>query len=145
MPTSTVCVDASLVVRLLLDPQDEAVTSLWRSWFERGQGVQLVAPALITYEVTTALYQQQRQQRVSADGVESLLVAMIALPIRTVTDTEINVAAYRLATRFGLPATYDAHYLATAEKFDAEFWTADRKLATAVQNELPWVKMIESV
>jgi predicted nucleic acid-binding protein len=32
-----------------------------------------------------------------------------------------------------------------AEAFDAVLWTADRKLVKAVGDELPWVKLIESV
>ena len=35
-----------------------------------------------------------------------------------------------------------AHYLALAKRFDAEFWTADRRLVRAVQDELSWVHLV---
>jgi predicted nucleic acid-binding protein len=48
-----------------------------------------------------------------------------------------------LAERFSLPAAYDAHYLALADWLGGEFWTADRKLVRAVEDELPWVRVVE--
>jgi len=47
-----------------------------------------------------------------------------------------------LAARFSLPAIYDAHYLALAERLGSEFWTADRRLGQAAQMEKE-VKMAE--
>lgn len=38
----------------------------------------------------------------------------------------------QLARQFNLPAAYDAHYLALAERLEAELWTLDRKLFNAV-------------
>jgi predicted nucleic acid-binding protein len=48
-----------------------------------------------------------------------------------------------LADRFALPAAYDAHYLALADWLGGEFWTADRRLAKAVGEALPWVRLVE--
>jgi predicted nucleic acid-binding protein len=50
--------------------------------------------------------------------------------------------AMDLAERFSLPAVYDAHYLALAERLGGEFWTADRRLVEAVQGALPWVRLV---
>jgi hypothetical protein len=41
-----------------------------------------------------------------------------------------------------LPAAYDAHYLALAERVGAEFWTTDRRLANKVREALPWVHLL---
>jgi hypothetical protein len=35
--------------------------------------------------------------------------------------------------QFSLPATYDAHYLALAERENCEFWTADTRLFNAIK------------
>ena len=51
--------------------------------------------------------------------------------------------ALDLAERFSLPAAYDAHYLALADWLGGEFWTADRRLARAVHDELPWVRVVD--
>ena len=47
-----------------------------------------------------------------------------------------------LADAFGLPAAYDAHYLALAEHFECELWTADRRLLRAVGSGPPFVRPI---
>lgn len=51
--------------------------------------------------------------------------------------------ALSLATRFTLPATYDAHYLALAEELGCEFWTADKRLAGATDGAFPLLRLIE--
>jgi len=48
-----------------------------------------------------------------------------------------------LAEAHGLPATYDAHYLALAERLEAELWTADRRLYAAVQAAMPQVNLVK--
>ncbi len=58
-------------------------------------------------------------------------------------EMELHQQALLLAQRFSLSATYDAHYLALAEKMNAEFWSADRRLIQRVQSALPWVNLLE--
>lgn len=60
--------------------------------------------------------------------------------IATYEDADLRRRALKLAEALSLPATYDAHYLALAERLGAEFWTADRCLAQAAQKALPWVR-----
>jgi len=50
--------------------------------------------------------------------------------------------ALQLAEALSLPAAYDAHYLALAERVGAEFWTTDRRLANKVREALPWVHLL---
>ena len=47
--------------------------------------------------------------------------------------------ALELAYRFGLPATYDANFLALAEREECELWTADMRLWNSVKGKLLWV------
>lgn len=103
-----------------------------------------MAPALLYYDVTNAVYQQHRQKRIDTATVVTVMTAVLALPIHAYSDKEIHPAAHRLAARFTLPATYDAHYLATAEMFSADLWTADRKLSRAVRDELPGSGWLET-
>ena len=49
----------------------------------------------------------------------------------------------RMACESGLPAIYDAHYLALAHRLNAEFWTADRRLFQAVQGRIPKIHLLE--
>ena len=47
-----------------------------------------------------------------------------------------------LASQFKLPARYDAHYLALAEREQCEFWTADERLYNSVKDQLSWVRFM---
>ena len=139
MASNWINVDASLVVRLLVDTEDDRLPAQWREWHEAGR--LFAAPSLLFYEVTNTLYQYQRHGYLSAETGREALSAALGLPIQTHYDTDLHDLSYQFAGRFGLSATYDAHYLALAEHLGGEFWTADRRLVRAVQAELAWVNL----
>jgi predicted nucleic acid-binding protein len=141
MPNSWICVDANLVTRLVLAPDDQPVQQLWQQW--QLDKRQLAAPTLLRYEVTNALYHYQKQGLLSEEIVRIGLNAALTLPIQLHGETDLYRRALALAERFALPAAYDAHYLAVAEQLDAELWTADRRLARAVESALSWVHLVE--
>ena len=141
MPSSWLCVDANLVIRLVASPTDEAVHRAWEQWDAAGRP--LAAPTLLHYEVTNALYRYQKLGWISAPAVALALRAALALPVRLYGEADLHARALDIAARFSLPAAYDAHYLALAERLDGEFWTADQSLARAVQPTLPWVHLID--
>lgn len=141
MPTPRICcVDASIIVRLLIDRADRPVQTLWLSWQE--EAVMITAPALLLYEVTNALYQQQRQGVFSEQAVELMIATARLLPIRLVADSGLHREAHRIASDLGLPATYDAHYLATAVRDGAMLWTSDKKLVTSIGGKLGRVRYV---
>ena len=139
MPNSLICVDASLVVRLVMDTEDDRLPGQWNEWTEAGK--QIAAPTLLYYEVTDALYQYQKHQFLTSEVVEQALAASLSLPIHLHGDPALHQLARKFAQRFSLQATYDAHYLALAEHLGAEFWSADRRLARKVQSQLDWVHL----
>ncbi len=139
--TSPLCVDASLVVRLLVHtPESERVQGLWEDW--RSADRPLIAPSLLPYEVANALYRYERAGQLLADEVQQALDTALALPVRLSAEPSLHVEAVLLARRLGLSAAYDAHYLALAERLGAELWTADRKLVRQVSEALPWVHCV---
>jgi len=137
MSNSSLCVDANLVIRLVADPRDETIARLWEQW--DGAKRQLIAPVLLYYEVTNALYRYQKQGLMSGTAVRLALQAALALNIQLYGDASLHQRALELAERLSLPAAYDAHYLALAERLEAELWTVDRRLVQMVQAALPWV------
>lgn len=141
MRNSWLCVDANLVIRLVADPKDESIRRLWEQWDAEKR--QLAAPTLLYYEVTNVLDRYQKQGLMSASAVRLALKAALSLPLRLYGELDLHWQALDLAERFSLPAAYDAHYLALAEWMGGEFWTADRRLAQAVQTALPWVHLVE--
>jgi len=141
MNSLPLCVDANLVIRLVVDPKDAAVRQMWEQWDADRR--QIAAPTLLYYEVSNALYRYQHAEMMSSTAARLALKAALALPIRLYGDRELHRRALDLAERFSLPAAYDAHYLALADWLGGDFWTADRRLGRAVQNDLPWVHVVE--
>jgi predicted nucleic acid-binding protein len=140
MPNSWICVDANLVIRLVVDPSDESIRPLWEEWEAARR--QLAAPSLLYYEVTNALHRYQTLGYMSTLSVQLALEAALALPLHVHREPGLHRRALALAQRLGLPAAYDAHYLAVAEQLGGELWTADRALAQAAQSELDWVHLV---
>lgn len=145
MPASTepwVCVDASVVVPLVTRrPEGSPFAEAWRRLHDRGQ--KPVAPALLLYEVANALHRYAAGGMLLAEEASNALEAVLGLDIELHGDAQLHRRALALAGELGLPAAYDAHYLALAESLGAEFWTADRRLCQAVAARLPWVRLLE--
>jgi predicted nucleic acid-binding protein len=139
MLSSWICVDASLVVRLVSDPNAGTLRQLWDQWIQQGQKV--AAPSLLRYELTNALYRYQRHGMLNSVAVRRSLRAALALPIDLRSDASLHERAMDLAGRFQLPAAYDAHYLALAEQLGAALWTTDQRLVNSVQPALGWVHL----
>lgn len=144
MPSSTprwVCVDASFLVPLVTQPAgDSPWAAKWRAWHR--QETQPIAPTLLFYEVANVLFRMTRHAQLTQDEADEALNAAIGFAIVLVGDADLHQRASKLATRYALPATYDAHYLALAERMQAEFWTGDRRLHQVVSATLPWVHLL---
>jgi predicted nucleic acid-binding protein len=140
--STTFCVDASVILRYVLQPENESIQNLWQSWI--ADEVSLVAPSLLFYEVTNALYQQQRNKVLSPETIWETLELSLDLPITLVNEKNLHLKAREIAMRFNLPATYDAHYLALAEWMEVDLWTADVRLVNALKPfKVKWVKVLE--
>jgi predicted nucleic acid-binding protein len=92
--------------------------------------------------VSNALHRYVVHGALLPEEAAELLSAALGLRITLFGHPALHRRALLLAGQFSLPSAYDAHYLAVAEVFGAEFWTADRRLFQAVGDTLPWVHSI---
>ncbi len=96
----------------------------------RTQGVELLAPGSVHWEVGNAFSALLKRRRVKSAQVQAALAAYAQIPIRFVdvslTDT------LELADRFGLYA-YDAYLLACARRQRAPLLTLDTRLGRAAK------------
>ena len=137
--TDIVVVDASLALKWVLsEAYSNTAIALLQTW--NTDQIEIIAPALFTYEATNILYRQVVTNKLSYEEVKKLL--SIGILLNFVQHREISIRAMELSHRFGLPAAYDAHYLALAEHEKCEYWTADTRLCNAVADKLQWVHQL---
>lgn len=141
MTAGVVCVDANFIVGLVSSaPSKTRFRNLWSQWQE--SEYLIVAPTLIYYEVSNAFHRLAVGGLLLPEQASQFLEDTLSLDITLYGDAELHQHALTLARQLTLPATYDAHYLALAQRLGAEFWTADRRLVQAVQATLPWVNLV---
>ena len=118
------------------DETQEQAQSVLRE-HEAGR-VLLKAPALLTYEVTNAVWQAERRGRISSVQTNEILQA-------AGLDIELFPLEWGeslpLARRFGRSAD-DAAYLTLAERLGETLITGDLRLYNAVHPALGWVGWI---
>ncbi len=136
-----VVVDASLALKWVLDESDSDLADrLLDGWVNEGMDV--IAPALLAYEVANTLHRQVVKGKLTYEEARRALTDLFATGVllKFSLYEDISAQAMEFAHEFGLPATYDAHYLALAHSEDCEFWTADTRLWNTVKGKLSWVR-----
>ncbi len=137
-----VCVDASLVLNLLLpDEADHRLADLWSEWME--SQITPFGPPLIHAEVPSALRRSVYSGRISADAGDSAFQDFGQMGIRISGRTDLHIMAWDIAKTYNQSRIYDAMYLAAAQAEGCELWTMDRRLVNAVN--LPWVRWAGAV
>jgi len=137
-----VVMDASLFLRVLLpDERTPSVSAMWDELL--GADTVVVAPHLFTWECINGILQALRQRRVDVDTAEELLGDLEAAPVEPLAIEHKAAHAWRrFVIPLGMPAVYDAAYLALAAEIGCELWTADRRLYRMVGEALPWVRAV---
>lgn len=144
--SSVVVVDASIALKwVVTEPDSAEAQALLDEWAR--QGMTLLVPTLYTYEVTNILRQRVRRGLMTPDEARAdqskLLSQNVTRDVRDQAQQRVqSERALVLANQHNLPATYDAHYLALAEREGCEYWTADERLWNTVKAQLPWVRWL---
>lgn len=139
--SSAICVDNSVLVRVLTGTARPETIAAWVSWEDSGR--RLVAPSLMHFELCNALHQYTRADQISAEAVGELVADALMMPIEIVDDDRLHREALVAAVRFGIASVYDAHYLALAERLGIDLVTADAALHRRVAVAAPWVRLME--
>lgn len=134
-------VDSNIVVYSLLKKQPNPFLSLIDSWIRAS--VEIVAPSLLRFEVASVIWANEKNGAIPSGGSERLLQFLNQYPIQYSDAAADQTRAIEFARQFSLGKAYDTHFLAVAERLDAHFWTADKRLFNAVHHHLNWVHLIE--
>jgi predicted nucleic acid-binding protein len=136
-------VDSNLAIFTVVDSNlSQLATRVWSHLLSTT--VNIFAPGLWAYETTSVIRKLYSVGKITEEEAQKALIILDQMPIQLISsDLSIRQAALIWATRLGQKAAYDSFYLATAEKIDAEFWTADQALANnARQAGARWVHWI---
>lgn len=135
----TVCVDASLAVRMLSrEPgSDEAA-----AWFAAHIDDDIVAPSFLPAEVASAMRRKALRGEMTPEQAVELLESFAAMGIRLSGGWETINRALVLAEELGQPTVYDAVYLALAEQEGCDLWTADAAFVKAASTKHPNVRLL---
>ena len=140
-PAHRVVVDSSFVIRVLNRHPESRYGSLWREW--EANETQVLAPALLAYEVTNAFWHYENAKELSADAVIDSIDRMNALQLELVSIGEMHTLAITFVRRFWESKAYDSHFLALAHLLGCDLWTCDSKLYNRVSRHLPWVRLVD--
>jgi predicted nucleic acid-binding protein len=122
-----VVVDASLVLRLLIDqPGSTEAQARWDAW--KQERVRVEAPTLLIYEVVNRLHRAWVHEVLTIDELTTNLEILIDFPIRYHEPLRLASRASQRARDLEAGASYDSFYIALAETLHCEFWTGDQRL-----------------
>ncbi len=111
----TVVVDTSIAIKWVLYESDSPTAqALLAEWIDKG--MEILAPALLAYEITNSLYQKVRRGEITLESARIAITKTLTtgLEFDFFQDETLSLRAIELAHRYSLPATYDSHYLALA-------------------------------
>ncbi|MCC6629349.1 MAG: type II toxin-antitoxin system VapC family toxin [Chloroflexi bacterium] len=136
-----IVVDASVVAKwLFIEPHSDRAVSLLATCARHHQ--QIVAPALLSFEITNIVRQRMRRDGLGLAEAQGLLTDFTAFPIVMSAPSALSADALTLAATYDLPATYDAHYLALTQHLGCDLWTGDRRLLNQLAGRLTNVRWI---
>jgi predicted nucleic acid-binding protein len=141
--SNVVIVDASIAIKWTLNESDSsAALALLAHWND--EEIEVLAPALLAYEVTNALYRRVRKGEIPFEDARRGLTEIIfkVVEFDFPEDPDFNIRAMELGQQCGLPAAYDSHYLALAEREGCELWTADLRMWNSVNGKLDWLRRL---
>ena len=136
-----VVVDASLVVKWLVDEDDSTKAhAVLESWVARD--VARIAPYLMPFEVANALHRRVARGELSIRNSTRMMTRLLGSRLELHQPPGLHARALELASQLNQGAVYDAHYLALAEEFDCELWTADQRFYRAASAGVDYVRCI---
>ncbi len=129
-----VVIDASFAMLWLSRERSERAVAEFDARYHAGQ-MEMHAPELFVVETANVLWKHIRRRSRTVEETVTIFENLRALPIELHRHQDLAVAGFDLALRRGISA-YDAFYVALALREVLPLFTADKKLAAAVDDLL---------
>jgi len=139
---SELCIDASVVVKLVLKGEPYRVTArrLLRDCIVNN--VALIAPPFYEVEADTAIRKRVHDGKLSLTDAKKAFAGLDKVAVQLSTHPRLRQRARDIAEQFNLRTVYDAAYAALAELRGCQFWTADKVFYDTVKAVLTFVKYL---
>ncbi len=130
---AAVVIDANLAIGLVRQMTfSDVFRQLLEQWLYAG--VEILAPGLWDYEVVSGLRRLWQQQALTREEAFAGLEQIWLLDVKRFSaEPNLLQSSLRWADRLGQSKAYDAQYVALAEQYGAELWSADQRLVNALQ------------
>ena len=139
---SELCIDASVVVKLVLKGEAHRVTARRLLRDSIVNNVTLIAPPLFESEVDTVIRKRIHDGRLSLSDAKRVFAGLDKVTVQLVMHPHLRRRAREIAEQFNLRTVYDATYAALADLRGCEFWTADKVFYDKVKAVLTFVKYL---
>ena len=127
-----VVVDANVAIKWLVrEEHTDKALAILSTWHD--EDVTPVAPYLLPFEVTNALHRKVFRGQLTVGNASRMVSQLLSSRLELHQTAELHVRVLELATELQQGAVYDAHYLALAEEFGCELWTADQRFHRAAE------------
>ena len=137
----SVVVDASLVVEWLVEEDDShKAHAVLQSWVTRD--VTRIAPHLLPFEIANVLHRRVLRGELNVVDSARMIARLLDSRLELHQPPGLHVRALHLASHLRQNAAYDAHYLALAESFGCELWTADERFYRAASPSMDNVRWL---
>lgn len=139
----TVVVDSNIFVALFINlPYTNVATDNYQQWLINRE--RLIAPVLFEYEVVSIIQQLVYGKYLSKSEGNERMKDIFNCNISLIsTSTTLHQAALNWAQKLNQSKAYDAQYVALAEQENAQFWSADKRLINALQQQgINWAHAI---
>ena len=141
MKYDQIAVDASFVLKLFLpENKSDQAEKLWKAWVE--DHVEIMAPALITFEVSSVIRNKVFRDRLSEREGREIISLLKQIDISLVFTEELLDIAWEIGTILNTSNLYDCFYLALPKLLRIPLWTADKKLFQSGQKEFPFINLL---
>ena len=136
-----VVVDASFAVKWLVEEEDsDKAHAALESWVV--QDVARIAPYLLPFEVANALHRRVARGELSIANSARMMTRLLGSRLELHHSPSLHARAIELANQLNQGAVYDAHYLALAEEFGCDLWTADARFYKAASQQIDNVRCL---
>lgn len=140
-----VVVDTSVAIKWVVTEDYTENAQALLAYFQR-RNDPIYVPSLFLYEAANVLYSFVRERLFSVQECNQAIQDLFKLVYPVQPDTRMTVRAVVIADALQTKKTFDAHFLALAERMDCTLWTADSNFRRAVLKRDPTVSTaVESI